>query len=48
MIIKQNITEGNRANVKVFYCFIHYVCIQCDENCQMKVFKVYFNDTVTL
>ena len=31
-----------------FNYFIHNVCIYCHENCQTKLFKCIFNDTVTL
>ena len=36
------------TNVKRFNCSIHYVCIYCHENCQIKAFKCIFKDTVTL
>ena len=31
-----------------FNCFIHYFCIYCHGNCQIKLFKCIFNNTVTL
>ena len=36
------------VNVKIFNCFIHYVCFYSHEKCQIKVLKCIFNDTVTL